>query len=158
MRITNRVEEFLAENGVDFEVIEHPPACTAQEEAAASHVPGRSWAKTVVVMLDGGPALAVLPAPLRVDLERLADLASSERAELAEEEHLRALYPDCAVGAMPPFGNLYGQSTFLEKSLREDATIAFHAGDHETALELSYRAFEELVEPVEGAFAERVPA
>lgn len=154
MSVATRLTEMLKEREVEFEVLEHDQAFTAQEEAAATHVPGRNWAKTVVVLMDGDPALAVLPATRRVDLEAFARAAGAGSVELADEDDFRRLYPDCEPGAMPPFGHLYEQTTFVDETLREDEYIAFHAGDHSTAIKLAYGVFEELEEPVVARFAE----
>ncbi len=156
--IATRLENMLAESGADYHVIVHDPAFTALEEAAATHVPGRNWAKTVVVLLDGSPALATLPATRRVDPDKLRRVTGATEVELATEEEFAELYPDCELGAMPPFGNLYGQTTFVDESLREDEHIAFHAGDHRTAIDMTYAAFEELVGPVPGDFSEPLAA
>jgi len=148
MSVSNRLETLLEESGVPFEVIDHPVAFTAQEEAAASHVPGRHWAKTVAVLVNGEPALAVVPATRRLDLDKLRRIAGTEHVTVAREAEFRGLYPDCDLGAMPPFGELYGQQTFVDETLREVETIAFHAGDHRTAIEMSFADYERLCEPV----------
>lgn len=148
MGLTERLEQLLDEHSVEYEVVEHDEAFTAEEEAAATHTPGRNWAKTVAVRLDGEPALAVLPATRDVDLDRLAACTGCAEAELVPEEDMENLYPGCEVGAMPPFGGLYGQNTFVDEALREDEYVVFHAGDHETAVRLSYGRYEELAEPV----------
>ena len=155
MAIATKLKEMLEARGLDHQVIRHEPVYTAQEEAAASHVPGREWAKTVVLFADGKPALAVLPATRRVDEEAFRKVAGAEEVRLAEEEEFPALYEDCEPGAMPPFGFLYGQTTFVDESLRQAERIAFHAGDHETAVEMSYADWEAVAEPVPGTFSER---
>ena len=153
MTIATKIETYLAEQGVDFEVIDHPLAYTAQEEAAASHVPGRRWAKTVEVLLDGRPVICAVPATRRLDLDKLRAAAGASVAALATEGELAELFPDCDLGAMPPFGNLYGQTTFVDEELRESERIAFHAGDHRSAIEIAYSEFERLVDPVPGEFS-----
>jgi Ala-tRNA(Pro) deacylase len=153
MTIAAKIEEYLEAQGVSFEVIDHPLAYTAQEEAAASHVPGRRWAKTVEVLLDGRPAICAVPATRRLDLEKLRSVTGATAATLATEGELGELFPDCELGAMPPFGNLYGQTTFVDEELRESERIAFHAGDHRSAIEIAYSDFERLVEPVPGEFS-----
>ena len=148
MSVANRLEQLLEESGASFDLIDHPLAFTAQEEAAASHVSGRHWAKTVAVLIDGDPALVVLPATRRLDLAKLRRVVGTDSVEIAREAEFQDLYPDCDLGAMPPFGELYGQRTFVDESLREEERIAFHAGDHRTAIEMSYTDFERLAEPV----------
>lgn len=154
MAVAKRLKELFDEKKVQYEVLEHDPAFTAQEEAAATHVPGRNWAKTVVLMVDGKPVLAVLPATRQLDLDAVARAAGAKSVTLADEDDFRRLYPDCEPGAMPPFGHLYDQTTFVDESLREDEYIAFHAGDHHTAIKMPYSAYEELEEPVAALISE----
>jgi Ala-tRNA(Pro) deacylase len=148
-----RVKQFLDENNVRYTTVAHSPAFTAQEIAASAHVPGRELAKTVMVKLDGRMAMAVLPASLRVDLERLAAGAGVERAELAGEAEFRDLFGDCEIGAMPPFGNLYDLDVYVDESLSEDEEIAFNAGTHAELIRLAYAEFVRLTEPRLLAFA-----
>ena len=150
--ISDRLRELLDEHRVKYEVIHHPVAYTAQEEATVAHVPGAQWAKTVVVLTDGDPVLAVLPAHRRIDLQRFRKVTGADEVQLAGETQFRELYPDCELGAIPPFGNLYGQTTFVDEEMRTEEAIAFHAGDHETAIRMAYSDFEDLAEPVPEMF------
>jgi len=150
MSIATRLRQFLEAHQVPFETIDHPLAFTAQEEAAASHVPGHAWAKTVAVMVDGSPALAVVPATRRLDFQKFRSVVGAHDVHLASEAEFEGLYPDCDLGAMPPFGDLYGIPTFVDRELREEDRVAFHAGDHATAVELAYDEFEQLSEAVSG--------
>ena len=154
--MNDRLRELLEESDATFEVIEHPPAYTAQEEAAATHTPGRAWAKTVVVRADREAVIAVLPATHQLSLERMRQTVGADDVELADEDEFPALYPDCEPGAMPPFGVLYGQTTFVDETLREVEEIVFHAGDHETAVAMPYAEFERVASPVPGEFSTRI--
>src|SRR5574338_425622 len=111
------IQEFLREAHVPYTVVPHRPAYTARDEAAATHVPGRDWAKVVVCFIDGEPIEAVVPAPSYVNLDRLLDLAGGTSIRLADEEDLLRLFPDCEIGAMPPFGPLYGHTVFVDALL-----------------------------------------
>ncbi len=133
--------------------IPHYVAYTAQETAASAHVRGRELAKTVMVKIDGRMAMAVLPATRKLDLERLRDVADAHEAALATEREFRDMFPDCEVGAMPPFGNLYGLRVYADKSLTDDEHIAFNAGSHEERIQMAYRDFERLVEPTVAGLA-----
>ena len=148
-----KLKEFLDANKVKYVAVNHSMAYTAQEIAASAHIPGKEVAKTVVVRLDGQMALAVLPASRRIDLERLKKEAGAKRAELATEGQFRDLFPECEVGAMPPFGNLYGMKVFVEEGLAEDEEIAFNAGSHTELIRLGYRDFERLVKPKKVRFS-----
>jgi Ala-tRNA(Pro) deacylase len=149
------LDHFLRDARVPFTTFRHPPALTAQEVAAVSHVPGRSWAKVVVCFADGEPILAVLPAHLLVDLEELRRLAGASGIRLAREPEFARLYPDCEPGAMPPFGGLYLQRVFVDRNLVGESEMVFNAGTHTDAIRMHYGDFAELSRPVIGAFARR---
>jgi len=154
--VTLTVQEFLRRGNVAYTVFQHMPAFTAQEEAAVTHVPGRNWAKAVICFADGEPIQAVVPADREVDLERLADVAGAGDVRLADESELRWLYPDCELGAMPPFGPLYKQRVFVDESLARDDEIVFNAGTHADAICMRYVDFAALARPTAGRFAARV--
>ena len=155
MACRERLEGYLRENGVPFEVQHHPIAITAQEVAAAEHVPGKMLAKVVMVSADGEMAMLSLPAPYQVDLEKASKMLGAQEARLAQEEEFEGAFPDCEVGAMPPFGNLYGLPVYVEEALAEDETIFFRAGTHTDTMSVGYADFERLVEPTVAEFARR---
>ena len=142
-----KLTAFLNEHKVKFVTIRHSPSYTAQEIAASAHIPGKELAKTVMVKLDGKMAMAVLPASHRVDFDRLKQASGAGKVELAEEDEFREIFPDCELGAMPPFGNLYGMEVFVARGLAEDEEIAFNACSHTELIKLAYADFERLVQP-----------
>ncbi len=142
-----KLKAFLDKSKIKYVTIAHSPSYTAQKIAASAHVPGKELAKTVIVKLDGTMAMAVLPALARVDLDLLKDAAGAKKVELAGEDEFRDMFPGCELGAMPPFGNLYGMDVFVAESLAEDEEIAFNAGSHTELIKLAYKDFEKLVEP-----------
>ena len=153
MSIPASIERYVTSRGVPFTPIHHHAAFTAQEEAAAAHVRGRDWAKTVVCLADGKPVLALVPAHVRVDVAALQELAKVTWVRLATEHELAGLYPDCDTGAMAPFGELYGQDVYMDESLTADPEIVFHAGTHTDAMRMRLDDFMTLVRPVCGRFA-----
>ena len=142
-----KLKEFLDSHGVRYVVITHSPAYTAQEIAASAHIRGKEMAKTVIVKIDGKLAMAVLPAAQKVDVDRLRAAAGAKAVELASEADFRDAFPECQLGAMPPFGNLYGMEVYVATRLGEDEEIAFNAGSHTELIRLPYRDFERLVAP-----------
>ena len=142
-----RVYQYLNENDVHYDTVAHTPAFTAQGVAASTHISGREIAKTVMVKLDGEMAMAVLPASKSVNFFKLKEAAGAEDADLATEAEFQDLFPNCEVGAMPPFGNLYDLRVYCDRSLAEDEEIAFNAGSHTELVKLPYKDFERLVQP-----------
>jgi len=152
-----KLKGFLDENGIKYVSVQHSAAYTAQEVAALAHIPGELMAKTVMVKIDGRMAMAVVPASHQVDFERLRDVAGAGKVELASEEEFEGFFPTCDVGAMPPFGNLYGIPVYCAESLSEDLEIAFNAGSHSELIRLDYADYEQLVQPEIASFSRRVP-
>jgi len=142
-----KLRELLDSNHVRYVCIGHSRAYTAQEIAASAHIPGKELAKTVMVKLDGKMAMAVLPASHKIDFDLLKMAAGASEVELATEREFKGMFPECEPGAMPPFGNLYGMSVFVEQTLAEDEDIAFNAGSHTELIRLAYKDFERLTEP-----------
>lgn len=141
-----RLMRLLEQYRVSYEVVRHPAAFTAQEVAAATHIPGKQLAKAVVVKLDGKLAMAVVPATRRVDLQRLSEF-TGRTAKLAEEWEFREAFPGCEVGAMPPFGRLWEVELFAARCLADDRTIAFPAGMHDEVVIMDTGDYEALAEP-----------
>lgn len=143
----SKLREFLDRNQIQYLVISHSVAYTAQGIAALTHIKGKELAKTVMVMVDGRLAMAVVPASLRVDLHKLRKYLGAETVELASEEEFRGRFPDCETGSMPPFGNLYGMDVFADETLAEDTEISFNAGTHRELVRLRFDDFERLANP-----------
>ena len=146
MNIPKRLIECLDENKVSYEILRHPEAITAQRIAEAEHVKGRRHAKVVMVKSGGQHLMVVLPAEHLIDHEKLAKIVGQD-VSFESEQEFESLFPDCAVGAMPPFGSLYGVPTYVDKSLAEEDYIVFEAGTHTEAIRLSYRDYEKIVKP-----------
>ena len=151
---TMSIHQFLREAHVPYTVVPHSPAYTAQEEAAATHVPGRDWAKVVVCVIDGEPVQAVLPATLIVDLDRFLELAGGRAIRLAQEDELPLLFPGCEPGAVPPFGPLYGQSIFVDVRLASEPEIVFNAGTYTEAIAMRWADFSRALRPIVGNFSQ----
>ena len=142
-----RLQHFLETSHAHFQTIRHPRAITAQETAAAAHVSGHDLAKTVMVKLDGRLAMVVLPACERLHLGRLRQALGAQVAEMAGEDEFRDVFPDCELGAMPPFGNLYDVDLYLDTRLAAHDEIAFNAGTHTDLVRMPRGEFEQLARP-----------
>jgi len=147
------VTNYLEQNHARYSVIPHRPAYTAQEEAAAAHIPGAAWAKSVVCMANDELFLAVVPAPCSVDFDRLRRTVDADSVRLALESEFLPAYRECEPGAMPPFGPLFGQRVVVDSALARDPEIVFSGGSHGDAIRMPYREFERLSRPTVAKFA-----
>ena len=152
MAISERLKMFLDGSKVRYAIATHPAVYTAQEIAAAQHVPGRQLAKSVLVKTDRGPVLAVLPAVALIDFKRLKTLLRAKTLSLAKEDGVKRCFPDVEVGAMSPFGNLYQVPVVVDRALEGTEEVVFNAGSHTETVRMRYRDFSALVQPTVGIF------
>lgn len=145
--ILARLKKYLDENKVPYVTISHAPAYTAEEIAHLVHVPGKDVAKTVMINIHGKTAMAVLPSSDTINFKILSMELKGADVYLEDEDEFRKDFPDCEVGAMPPFGNLYAMDVYVSKRLAEDEQIVFNAGTHQDMVKLRYQDFARLVQP-----------
>jgi Ala-tRNA(Pro) deacylase len=142
-----KLKKFLDENKVQYVTITHSQAFTAQQVAASAHIKGKEMAKTVIIKFNEKLAMAVLPATYHVDYHLLKEVTGNENVILAHESEFREIFDDCELGAMPPFGNLYGMDVYVAQSLTADEEIVFNAGTHSELIRMKYSDFAKLVKP-----------
>lgn len=148
MAVAKRVKDYLDDQGIKYEIVTHTPAFTAQDVAAVSHISGHAVAKVVMIKMGDQFAMAVLPASRRLDMDALQiAMQSPIHPRLAQEREFEKIFPDCDLGAEPPFGNLYNIPVIVDLSLSEDPQIAFNAGSHRELLQIAWKDFAQLVHP-----------
>src|SRR5262249_46195206 len=133
------IKQYLDSHHVKYKSINHVPAYTAQETAQMAHISGKEIAKCVIVKIDGKLAMIVEPASIRLDLAWIKEWLGAKKVELASEHEFKGCFPDCEVGAMPPFGNMYGMDVIVDNMLAEDKVIAFNGGNHTDLVEMEYK-------------------
>ena len=144
---SKKLKEFLDSHDVKYVSISHSLAFTGLEIAKSAHVPTKILAKTVILKIDGEPAMMVLPVAYKIDMENLSQALQGVTVELATEQEFFSWFPDCEVGAMPPFGNLYSMKVYVAERLTENEDIVFNAGTHSEVIQMPYQDYENLVQP-----------
>jgi len=142
-----KLKKFLDENNVKYTTISHSKAYTAQQVAHSAHISGKDMAKTVMILIDGKMAMAVLPATCHINFNMIKEAIGLKAITLASEVEFEDFFPACEVGTMPPFGNLYNMEVYVDQSLAKDHEIAFNAGSHTELVQMAYADFEALVKP-----------
>lgn len=156
MAVSAKLQAFLQAAKVKYTVAKHPVAYTAQEIAAAQHIPGRQLAKCVLAKTDRGPVLAVLPAIHLIDLKKLKTVLGTNTLSIAKEADINAQFPDVEVGAMSPFGNLYQVPVVVDRTLEAAGEIVFNAGSHTETIKMRYQDFARLATPKVGGFGHSI--
>jgi Ala-tRNA(Pro) deacylase len=154
MNIPPGLKTLLDESHVSYSTVPHTTTYTAQGTAAAMKISGKDMAKTLVLKAGDETLLAVLPAAHHANLEALSSVIG-KAVRLATEPEFISLFPDCELGAMPPFGSLYHLPVYVDESLSADEEILFNAGTHREAIRMKYLDFERLAKPTICAFASK---
>lgn len=155
MAISKKIKTYLDKNKVKYATMKHKEAFTAQEIAAAQHIPGKQVVKTVLIKADDKYILAVLPAVHMVNFDSLKKVLKAKKVSLASEDDISKLIPDFEVGAMPPFGSMFDLPVYADSLLKEDKDIVFNAGSHTDMIKIKYKDFEKLANPVIGEFGKQ---
>ena len=151
--VNDRLKQYLDRERAAYETLPHREVFTAREVAAESHVAERQLAKVLAIREEGnGHLMVVLPAACRLDLNALKHAAGRHRLSLVQEDEMARLFPDCEIGAMPPFGHLYGMPVYIDACFPRAPTIVFQAGNHHEVMRMPYAEYVRLVKPVLGEF------
>ncbi|NJN15733.1 MAG: YbaK/EbsC family protein [Oscillochloris sp.] len=148
MTCRDRIETYLQEQRVTYVTHHHTPAFTAQGVAEHEHIPHRYMIKVVIVFADGQMVMLAIPASERVDLAKVSALVAAHDVRLATEEELASAFPDCKIGAMPPFGLLYDLPLYVDRALATDEVVFFQAGTHSVAMSLLFADYKRLARPI----------
>jgi Ala-tRNA(Pro) deacylase len=148
MAINPRLQRLLESSGAHHEIVLHAEAFTARQVALRTHVPTRKLAKVVVFRdASGADLMVVVPALHQVDAAALRHVTGCTGTHLEDEQELLRIFPDCEVGAMPPFGKLYGLRMFVDPCLAREEDIWFQAGNHRELVNMRFEDFERLAAP-----------
>jgi Ala-tRNA(Pro) deacylase len=158
MQCKEKMETYLHEHQVAFQEQQHQPEFSALRIAESEHVSSKHVAKTVIMLVDGQMMCFVLPATYQVDLEKVRAILGAKEVRLAQETEFALQFPDCAIGSMPPFGNLYGMPVYVDNSLAAEETIIFPVGTYTDTMSLKFSDFNNLVHPHIMMFAKAQPA
>ena len=154
MAIPQRIRDYLDSQNVPYETLHHSQAFTAQEVAHSLHVSGKKCVKAVVAEGDNKTVIVVMPASHRLNLQELKAALKVNQLEMLVESELVGLFPDCDLGAVPPFGNLYGIDVWVDRAVASTEKILFCAGTHEDCIRMRYSDFAKLARPFVGHFSE----
>ncbi len=145
--------EILRTNNVPYEEIAHSPTYTAEQTAHTTHISGKHLTKTVIVEIDGEMAMTILHTDEHVSISRLRELTGAHEVRIVSEQEFMEKFPDCEMGALPPFGNLYDMPVFVSPAVDQDENIIFNPGSHSDLVRISYQDFKRLVHPAVLDFA-----
>ncbi len=144
MAVASRLQDYLAQQNIDYEVSTHEPTDTATHSAQASHIPGSQLAKAVILKHGHGFVMAVLSANDHVHLGRLGQ-SLGRTVGLATEDEVGDIFSDCELGAVPPVGDAYGLEMVVEEALDGEPEIYFEGGDHKSLVHVSSDQFQKLM-------------
>lgn len=150
--ISKKLKALLDKSHIKYTTVTHDPAYTVEGVSHAMHIGLDKVAKSVIVSLDGKLAIAVIPGNKKLDLEALKKLSKAHKADIATESEFGKAFPDCEMGAMPPFGNLYNMAVYFDDDLSKEKEIGFNGGSHSELIKMNLKEYDSLVHPIHGHF------
>ncbi len=153
MQIPEKLVKYLKRHKLYYQVLVHPRTMTSSKTAEASHISGKELAKVVMVRAGGTDVMVVLPSDRTIDLFKLSDALGTKDVHIEKEKEFKNLFPDCEVGAMPPFGTMYQVPCYVDESLRGKDHIYFNAGNHQECIQVSTSDFLRVLNAFMGDFS-----
>jgi len=147
MAIPKKLIKFLEERKIKYEPKEHKIVYTAYDKAKTLKVPEKNIGKTLVVKFDKNFALVSISANKILDKGKFKKVIniwrkkekqkSIKKVDFATEAWMKKRLIGVKVGAIPPFGNLWGLPTFIDKSLMGEKEIIVSAGNYRNSIKIS---------------------
>lgn len=153
MKTATNLIDLLVRRRIPYEVISHPKCDRAFETAEIEHVPASQFAKVVMIKIEGKDAMFVIPANRNLDFFKVSDAVGNENIWLGEEGEFHDLFPNCEVGAMPPFGSLYHIPCYVDVALEDQKYIYFNAGSHKECIKMPVSQYLALAEAEIGDYS-----
>lgn len=144
MGIAMTLQEYLSDRHIDYDVVTHERTSSSLQTARASHIPSDCIAKGVVLTREGGYVMAVLPASSRVQLGAIEKMLQCH-VQLATEDEINSIFPDCEVGAVPAIGAAYALDCVVDENLDAQPEIYLEGGDHRSLIHLPRERFSDLM-------------
>jgi Ala-tRNA(Pro) deacylase len=154
MPVARGLRDYLKGHRIKFKALRCPTNYSAQQLAHAKHMSGYDVAKVVVLKSGNQFELGVIPACYRISFSKVKKLTGQSDLQLATEAEIKTLFPDCELGAMPPFGNIYHLPVYVDAAFNPKQTITFAAGSHTNAIQMRYKDFSKWVKPKVGKIAD----
>lgn len=150
--VTDQIQQKLNNLGIKFELEEHEPVLTSQEAAKVRGVPEDQGAKALVMLADKQPIMLVLPGSKKADTKALKATYGYKDVEMAPKELVEKT-TNVQIGGVPPFGSLFGLTTYVDESLGKNKQISFNAGDRAKSITITYEDYIRAEQPEIGSFA-----
>lgn len=142
MPIPKKIINFLEKAKVKYELIEHRTVYTAYDKAATLKVPQKIIGKTLIVKLDKNPALILIPANKNLNIRSFKKV---KKVFFVKEAWIKKNLKGVKIGAVPPFGNLWGMPTFADKNFLKQGKIIVSSGKHDCSIKITSSVFKKSV-------------
>jgi Ala-tRNA(Pro) deacylase len=146
------LEKFLKQSKTKFKTLTHKVVYTAHDEAQTQKKKLQELAKTVLLKVDQGWAIVVVPASKYVDFKAVGKTLKAKKVMMAKEADM-ARYLKTKIGLLHPFGNLYKIPTLLDKAVAKSKKLIASAGSYTESIEVALKDFEKLTTPIKGIFS-----
>lgn len=120
---------------------------TAADAARAIGCDVSAIVKSLVFCVDDEPVVALVPGDLRLDTDKLADVAGGTSVRRADLNEVRAA-TGFAAGGTPPFGHAQTLRVFADPALKRNDPVWAAAGTPSSVFPISIADLDRLANPV----------
>lgn len=152
MSILERIQALLSQNHISFTLSSHPPVYTSAQAAEIRGEDLKSGAKALIVKAKHEFVMFVLPGDRKLDSKRIKAELGYKSFRFATPEEVEEL-TGLQIGSIPPFGSLFGITTYCDSALGDNERINFNAGTHTESINMSYQDYIRVEKPVLADFS-----
>jgi len=145
--VLEQIRAWLADQGVRFREVHHPPARTSEESALARGEELRIGGKALLIKVDSAFRLFILSADRKLDSAAIKQHFGAKKTRFATPEELMEL-TGLVPGSVPPFGEpILPFPLYVDPSVLENERIAFNAGSLTDSVIMAVSDYRRLAKP-----------
>jgi Ala-tRNA(Pro) deacylase len=149
--VLERLVELLDSRRIAFQRLEHEPVYTSADAARVRGTTLSSGAKALICKADDVFVLFVIPADRKLANKQVRQALGTRQLRFATADEVLEL-TGLRPGSIPPFGSLFGLTTYCDQQLANEPRINFNAGDHCVSINLAWSDYLAAEAPQIGEF------
>lgn len=154
--LTDKIKKILTDNGFEFETFEHEPVRTSEEASKVRMGYTQEQGAKALIARVKKPGegkifvMFVLQGNKKFDIKKIKMQFGLYDIRFATEEEVFKITDGVLPGGVPPFGNLFNLSVYVDRGLLANKRIVFNAGDRSFSVGMKTADYVAIVNPQVG--------
>lgn len=141
--------------GFVYQTYEHEPVHTSADAAKVRQTSLHMGVKALVMYADGKPVMVGVSADRKVDMKTFKHTFAVRDLRMATPEEVLHV-TSVPIGAVPPFGHIFGIPLYMDQAVKGNETVVFNAGLHTKSISLKESDYEKIAKPIVGSYSKEI--